>query len=185
MRPGCCSGGPTSPLTAEGRRQAEAVGAYLRRPGHDAVVGLVSSPLRRAVDTAEALDLDRPIVVDPRWIEIDYGVHEGQALTAVPADVWQAWRSDSNYRPAGGESLAGLGERVREACEELMAPGTDARSDADVVVVSHVSPIKAAVAWALGVGDELAWRLHLSTGSITRIGWGPDGPIVHGFNWVP
>jgi broad specificity phosphatase PhoE len=182
---GLLLGRSDAPLTAEGRRQAEALGAYLRRPGHDAVAGLVSSPLRRAIDTAEALGFDRPIVVDPRWIEIDYGVHEGQALTAVPADVWQAWRADPNYRPAGGESLAGLGERVREACEELMAPGTDARSGGDVVVVSHVSPIKAAVAWALGVGDELAWRLHLSTGSITRIGWGPDGPIVHGFNWVP
>ncbi len=183
---GLLLGRSDAPLTAEGRRQAEAVGARLRRPGHDAIVGLVSSPLRRAVDTAEILGLDRPVVVDDRWVEIDYGEHEGQALTAVPADVWQAWRSDPTYRPVGGESLAALGERVREACEELMAPGTDARSSGDVVVVSHVSPIKAAVAWALGVGDEVAWRLHLSTGSITRIGWGPGGaPVVDGFNWVP
>ena len=54
-----------------------------------------------------------------------------------------------------------------------------------VVVVSHVSPIKAAVAWALGTDDGLAWRLHLSTGSVTRIAWEGDGPVVHEFNWVP
>jgi broad specificity phosphatase PhoE len=52
-----------------------------------------------------------------------------------------------------------------------------------VVVVSHVSPIKAAVAWALGTAD-LYWRLHLRTASVTRIGWNRDAPILHGFNEV-
>jgi len=42
--------------------------------------------------------------------------------------------------------------------------------------------IKAAVAWALGVGDEVAWRLHLATASVTRIGWGAGGPVLHRFN---
>ena len=51
-----------------------------------------------------------------------------------------------------------------------------------MVVVSHVSPIKAAVAWALGAGDEVVWRLYLATASITRIGWGDDGPVLHGYN---
>lgn len=68
----------------------------------------------------------------------------------------------------------------------MAAPGAGARSDeGDVVVVSHVSPIKAAVAWALGTGEGTAWHLHLSTGSITRVGWGAGIPVVHGFNWVP
>ena len=52
-----------------------------------------------------------------------------------------------------------------------------------MVVVSHVSPIKAAVAWALGTVD-LYWRLHLRTASVTRIGWNRDAPILHGFNEV-
>jgi broad specificity phosphatase PhoE len=38
-----------------------------------------------------------------------------------------------------------------------------------VVAVSHVTPIKAAVAWALDVGDEVSWRMHLALASITRI----------------
>ena len=63
------------------------------------------------------------------------------------------------------------------ACEELFAAdGAGARRrDGDVVVVSHVSPIKAAVAWALGTAD-LYWRLHLRTASVTRIGWSRDAP---------
>ncbi len=51
-----------------------------------------------------------------------------------------------------------------------------------MVVVSHVSPIKAAVAWALGAGDQVVWRLYLATASITRIGWGRDGPVLHRYN---
>lgn len=170
------------PLTAHGRAQAAALAGRL-----GAVRRLVSSPLRRALDTAGALGLDLPVEVDERWVEIDYGIHEGRALAEVPAEVWRRWRVDPSERAEGGESLADLGRRVRSACEELLgAPGAPARAgDGDVVVVSHVSPIKAAVAWALGTDDGLAWRLHLSTGSVTRIGWGAGGPVLHAFNWVP
>lgn len=169
------------PLTALGWRQAAALAA-----GLGPVARLVSSPLRRALDTAAALGLDVPAEVDDRWVEVDYGEHEGRPLGEVPAEVWRRWRSDPAYRPAGGESLGEVGDRVREACEELFArAGAGARADdGDVVVVSHVSPIKAAVAWALGTGG-LDWRLRLSTGSITRIGWGDDAPVLHGFNWTP
>ena len=38
-----------------------------------------------------------------------------------------------------------------------------------MAVVSHVSPIKTAVAWALDVGIEIAWRSHLSQASVCRI----------------
>ena len=54
-----------------------------------------------------------------------------------------------------------------------------------MVVVSHVSPIKAATCWALGLGDQAAWRLYLATGSVTRIGWGADGPVLNRFNGTP
>ena len=53
-----------------------------------------------------------------------------------------------------------------------------------MVVVSHVSPIKAAIAWALGVGDEVGWRLFVRVASITRIAIGPGGPTLHSFNEV-
>lgn len=179
------------PLTDKGRAQAEALGGRLRRDAaaadRPAAVRLVASPLRRAVDTADALGLDTPLEIDKRWLEVDYGEHEGRPLSDVPSEVWQRWRSDTTFRPPGGESLAELGLRVREACDELMGvPGESARSEeGDVIVVSHVSPIKAAVAWALQVDDGVAWHLYLANGSITRIGWGPAGPIVQGFNWTP
>ncbi len=145
---------------------------------------LVTSPLVRATMTAAALGLGTEAEIDDRWIEVDYGEYDGRALTTVPDDVWLAWREDPTFRPPGGESLAAVGERVRSACEELLAEGGPARTG-DVVVVSHVSPIKAAVCWALDLPDEGAWQFHLGTASITRIGWGPSGPVLHSFNETP
>jgi len=170
-----------SPLSERGARQAAALGGVL-----GTVHRVVSSPLARARHTAAALERGE-IEVDERWVEVDYGEYEGQPLDAVPAEVWRRWRGDPHFRPPGGETLVELAARVRLACDELFAePGRGARAEhGDVVVVSHVSPIKAAVAWALGSAEPLDWRLHLSTGSLTRIGWGTDGPVLHGFNVVP
>lgn len=176
---GLLLGRAESPLTDRGRSQAAALGRLLRPE----VTRLVTSPLGRARATAEALGLGMDPVVDDRWIEVDYGEYDLQALGALPAEVWRQWRRDPGFRPPGGESLAELGRRVRTACEELFAsPGAGARDEGDVVVVSHVSPIKAAVAWALGAEDGLAWRLYLSTASVTVIGWGIDGPVLQRYN---
>jgi broad specificity phosphatase PhoE len=169
-------------LTGKGWAQAASVRQLLYAPAH--VVR--TSPLRRARDTAAALDLGIPVEVDARWIEVDYGEYECQPLRDVPADVWREWRRSPDFRPAGGETLAEVDARVSGACDELFATdGAGARATTgDVVIVSHVTPIKAAVAWALGAGGELSWRLHLQTASVTRIGWGNDVPVLHGFNEV-
>jgi broad specificity phosphatase PhoE len=179
---GLLLGRSDAPLTERGREQARTLAHSLGQ-----VVRLISSPLTRALDTAGALGLDAPVEVDDRWLEVDYGEHEGRPLTEVPAEIWDRWRRDPEYQPEGGESLAAVGRRVASACEELFTQAAGAARDpkGDAVVVSHVSPIKAAVAWALRTDDSLAWRLQLSTGSLTRIGWGPRGPVLHTYNWVP
>ena len=50
------------------------------------------------------------------------------------------------------------------------------------VVVTHVSPVKAAVGWAVGAGDDISWRLWVAPASITRIGITPRGGVLHSFN---
>ncbi len=168
-------------LTDSGREQAAAARSLLTGP----VAEVRTSPLSRARDTADLLALGLPVTVDERWVEVDYGELECQPLGGIPAEIWQQWRSDRDFRPAGGETLAEVDARITAACEELFAAdGAGARRpDGDVVVVSHVTPIKAAVAWALGASD-LYWRLHLRTASVTRIGWNRDAPILRGFNEV-
>jgi probable phosphoglycerate mutase len=178
---GLLLGRTDAPLTDAGRAQVVATRPLLADP----VAEVRSSPLSRARDTAALLGFGAPVVVDERWVEVDYGEFECQPLHGIPAEVWQQWRSDRTFRPERGETLAEVDERVGAACEELFAAdGSGARGrDGDVVIVSHVTPIKAAVAWALGTTD-LYWRLHLKTASVTRIGWNRDAPILHGFNEV-
>lgn len=160
------------PLDELGRRQASALGSLPTLRGASRVV---SSPLARAFDTAAVIG--PPVTVDERWIEIDYGAYDGTEVGAA-AELWKGWDADLEYRPPHGESLAEMGRRVRGACEELWQEA----ADVDVVVVSHVSPIKAAVAWALGLGDDAQWRMFLDTASVTVIGPGRKGPILRSFN---
>lgn len=160
-----------------GRRQASAVAAAVGSGRFGDVVAVVSSPARRAVQTAQAFDA--PVVIDDRLIELDYGEFEGTPVAEVPPEVWAQWQADVEFRPPGGESLAELGTRVRAACADWAggsaAPGV-------VVMVSHVSPIKAAVAWALGVGDQIAWRSHLDNASITQVLMRGERPVLSLFN---
>ena len=169
-------------LTDRGRSQAEAAGHMLGD-----VSEVRSSPLTRTRQTASLLGCCVPAVVEQRVIELDYGALDGSLLSDVDPALWRRWMTDASFRPDGGESLVDLRVRVEPLVEELFSTsGHGARSsDADVVVVSHVSPIKAMIAWALGADDLVAWRLRLSTGSITRIAMGPHGPQLLSFNEVP
>jgi probable phosphoglycerate mutase len=139
---------------------------------------VISSPLQRAQQTAAAFD--RPIEVDDRLIELDYGEFDGLAFGDLPVDTWASWRADLSFSPPGGESLHELGRRVRTFFDELAT----AAGRETVVVVTHVSPIKAAVAWTLDAPDEVTWRLYVAPASITRVEVGDRGPILRSFNEV-
>lgn len=168
------------PLDDVGRRQAAAVARALCDQRRRPVDQVITSPLGRARETAEpiAAAAGAPIVIDDRWIELDYGELDGLTTAEVDDQTWAAWRADPTYVVTGGESLTEVGLRVARACEQL-ASGP---SEEDVIVVSHVSPIKAAVAWALGVGQEVGWRTYVAPASITTIGITPRGPVLRSFN---
>lgn len=162
-------------LDEVGREQARRVAAYV----HDrfgSLAAVISSPLARARETARAIADDYEI--DDRWIELSYGEFEGRPHGEVPAEVWRRWRADPDFVPDGGESLATLDRRVRDACADLEPI---ARSG-PVVVVSHVSPMKSAVAWALGTDLSISWRSHLSQAAICRIEIRAGGPVLVSFN---
>jgi probable phosphoglycerate mutase len=183
------------PLTDVGRRQAAAAAAVAVAAGPGTVARVVTSPLLRARETAAAIAAAvgggiEP-VVDERWTELDYGEYDGLPFGEVPPSVWDAWRTDTSFAPpGGGESLSALATRVWSACEELASSSASlgaggAGGDGTVVVVSHVSPIKAAVAWALGVGVEASWRMFLDVASICRVSVGARGPSLVTYNERP
>ena len=77
------------------------------------------------------------------------------------------------YGGMGLDSLAYL-----LALEEIAARA----ATQNVVVVSHVSPIKSAVTWALGAGPEMTWRMSLDRASICTVNVGRNGPSLVSFN---
>ena len=159
------------PLDEVGRQQAIEIASVLKN-----IDRVISSPLIRAKQTADAFGL--PIEIDQRFIELDYGDFDGVLQKDVPAPTWSEWRRNNNFRPPNGETLVELDLRVREALSELIY---EARLK-NVVVVSHVSPIKAAIAWTIGTEIGSSWRMLLDRASISRIEITENGPSMRGFN---
>jgi broad specificity phosphatase PhoE len=163
-------------LTPLGEEQAARLGAWfavLPAPAR-----IISSPLRRARQTAAAIAAAHglTVTVDERLVELDYGDWDGKPLAEVPANAWAEWRADPTFAPPGGESLVDVSARVISLCLDLVAAGDD------VVAVSHVSPIKAAVCWALGTDERASWRMHLDLASVTRVAARGATPYLASYN---
>ena len=158
-------------LDAIGRRQAAAIATMIGD-----VDEVISSSLERATETAAYFG--REVVIDDRWIELAYGEYEGVPTGEVPPEVWQSWKTNSMFATKGGESFGALDARVRSACDDL----AERIRGRNVVVVSHVSPIKAAVGWALNTSMDIMFHCHLSQASLCRVDMGRFGPLLHSFN---
>jgi broad specificity phosphatase PhoE len=159
------------PLDEVGQEQARKIAVALA-----AVDVVISSPLLRAVETAEALG--KTIEIDDRWIEMDFGNLDGQRRQDIDPSIWIRLQRDVHYQPEGGESLANMMLRVTPALDELLA-----RSEHETIAVfSHVMPIKAAFSHVLHIGMETAPRTYLDQASLTRMTMTPFGAVLHSFN---
>lgn len=176
-RAGLLLGRHDAALDDLGHSQAAALAAAVA-DRYGAVDRVVSSPLTRTRQTAAAFGTD--VDVDERWIELDYGSWDATPVADVAAADWARWRSDPSFRPPGGESLADLDRRVADALDDLAPDAVDAT----IVVVTHVSPIKASLGWALGMGSGAHWCSFVAPASLTRIAVTDRGPSLHGFNDV-
>lgn len=123
-------------LSERGLRQAEALGAYFA--DHD-IKAIYSSPLVRAVQTAEAICQPHELVV-----RIDEDLIESETkLQGKPGDM-RLFRNPFNLRhfvnplrPSWGESYASLRERLGRAIERMR----NEHAGGEVVVVSHMTPV--------------------------------------------
>jgi broad specificity phosphatase PhoE len=173
-REGLVLGRADPELTAAGHQQAALLAAAL---ANEPVTAILTSPLVRARQTAEAVGAacGVPIVVDERLVEIDWGSWEGRSTGSLGQSDVDRWKADNGTAPEG-ESLDSLSQRIESFCTEHLG------HDGLVVAVSHVSPIKAAAAWAMGVDGGVAWRMFLGLASITRVGQGRASPVLLSFN---
>lgn len=108
------------PLNPAGRAQAEALKAQLKNIRFDSVY---SSPLRRALETAEIIEPVRPIIRDERLAEIHHGNWQGKTQDEIarrwPRE-WQIWNTDPDkFTPPGGETAAQVRSRVNAFIEEM------------------------------------------------------------------
>ncbi|MEU7767944.1 bifunctional RNase H/acid phosphatase [Nocardia sp. NPDC049190] len=168
------SGRGNPPLTSLGRAQAARAAKMLAVKG--GIAAVVSSPLGRARETADAAAaaLDVPVKVLDGLTETDFGAWEGLTfLEAAQRDpqLHARWLGDPAISAPGGESFDQVRERVEAVRRDLIGlyPG------ANVVVVSHVTPIKTMLQLALGVGPSMLYRLHLDLASLSIAEFYPDG----------
>ncbi|MGU3294024.1 bifunctional RNase H/acid phosphatase [Williamsia sp. M5A3_1d] len=168
------SGRGNPELTELGVQQADRAAHRIASRG--GVKAIVSSPLSRARATAGAIarKLDLPVHEVEGFTETDFGEWEG--LTFIEAmqrdpELHRAWMSDTSVAPPGGESFDAVTERVRVATDHVVSeygPG-------DVVVVSHVTPIKTVLRHALDVGPSILFKLHLDLASLSVAEFYSDG----------
>ena len=155
-------------LSAAGRRGAEALAIDLA-PTLPAGVRIVSSPSRRATQTAAAiarhLTPAPSIERDARWLETDVGDVEGLTFDEVaerfPAFADALATGAASIDWPGGETAAELERRIAGAWAAVIATGRP------TVVVSHAGSIRVAIALATGrrpdeipFPDVAAWSRH-------------------------
>ena len=160
-------------LTETGRRQAADAARYLASKG--GISAVVSSPLRRARDTAAAAAdaLGLTVRVDDDLTETDFGEWEGLTFAEAAErhpDVHGRWLRDTSLRPPGGESFEEVAARVGRARDRIVGE----HGPETVLVVSHVTPIKTLLRMALGAGPTILHRLHLDLASLSIAEFYPD-----------
>ena len=133
-----------------GRDQAERAARLLAALAPDVIV---SSDLRRAADTADALGRVSGVEVrrDPRLRETDGGHWQGRTMAELLAEdreAYELWRSGADVPAGGAETRSDLASRVVPAITEAMAP---VREGGTLVVVTHGGSARAAIGSLLGL----------------------------------
>jgi ribonuclease H / adenosylcobalamin/alpha-ribazole phosphatase len=165
---GVGSGDP--PLSAAGLDQARrAAGSALLREG--VFTEVLTSPLTRCQETARivAAALGVSIVVDPELREMDFGRWEEMTFDEVqdryPEDL-RRWMQSAWTPPTGSsETFAAVVDRMGAVAERFGSR----YAGASVVAVTHITPIKALVAHALGAPPSALFRMELSSACFARI----------------
>jgi probable phosphoglycerate mutase len=160
-------------LNATGRAEAEALAERLESVE---VAEIVSSPLPRAVETAEALGQRRGLVVarDPRLTDLQVGPWEGALLTDLRNDAtYQRFRADPEGAEIGGvESLAELRDRAVRCVDQLLE---DNELGANILVVCPATVLRVIVAHHLGLGARAFSLLRVCPASVTALRFEASG----------
>jgi broad specificity phosphatase PhoE len=166
-------------VNAEGRSEIEALTAMLAGVK---IAAVYSSPLERAVETAEAIAKGRSIEVcqEEAFGEVRVGDWTGRALDELERDEgWRRWNTvRSMVRAPNGETAIEIQARMLDALMRLRR----AHENQVVAVVSHGDPIRAILAYLAGIPLDLALRLRIDTASASIIRLSDWAPEILGVN---
>jgi broad specificity phosphatase PhoE len=161
------------PLLDLGRTQASEVGLRVRDLVGADTPAVYSSPLRRALETAELiLGPNDSVIVDDRLREFDYGEYEGLTTPQIH-ETRPGWTVFDGC--PGGETVEDVEARV----DSFLA---DVRGDGDgvstVVLFAHGHLLRILGARAIGQPGRIAIRLGLDTASVCVVSDLRDGPAI-------
>ncbi len=151
-------------INAEGQRQAEDLA---RRTAHLPIQAIYSSPLERALDTANAVARCQklPVQIDERLLEGESGEWTGRKISELQdTDTWKELQTKPvGVKLPGGESIDQVQTRMVAALEDIRKRHPDGL----VAVVSHADPLKSALAYYLKWDLNYFHHISISPASVT------------------
>lgn len=160
------------PLSPEGLEQARAAAGLF---GDLRISDLISSPLQRALQTAEIIaeQFDLDVARDPRLSDFDVGKWAGQTFEdVVSTPEYQRFLANPETREIpGGENLEEVRSRAVGALEQALA---DSPSGEAIALVSHAGIIRVLLTHYLGSAPANYHRIRVSPGSISVLSFADD-----------
>jgi broad specificity phosphatase PhoE len=156
-------------LNEKGVVQAKLLGEYLKKSRLEAVY---SSPLQRAVHTAESIAKSHSLNVRPEFdlIDLDYGEWQGMPLTEVRKiykNLYIKWETSPEIvRFPGGEGLDDVRNRAISAVNKIVKTHTGT-----IALVSHRVVNKVLICSMLGLNNSHFWNIRQETCGITSFSY--------------
>lgn len=171
-------------LTEKGRQQAYRAAVALSGIPLSAVV---SSPLERALETAQALARGGGLDVrtDARLMDTDVGTWAGQKIVELENNdpSWKEFLAQPNEPPPGVESLAQVQERAMAAMHDILA---DASLGNYVALVAHADIVKLILATYIGMHVATVRYVSVANASISALAFEAEQPArILAINWTP
>jgi broad specificity phosphatase PhoE len=170
-------------LSAAGRNQARHAAESALLQG-SAFTEVLTSPMTRCQETARivAAALGVSVVVDRDLREMDFGLWEEMTFDEVqdryPEDLLR-WTQSASASPTGSsESIAAVVERMGTAAARFASR----YAGASVLAITHVTPMKALVAHALGAPPAALFHMEVSSACFSRITYSGGQASVRLFN---
>jgi len=168
-------------LNELGRRQAEAAADRIARWS---VAAVYSSPLRRAVTTAQILAQKLGVEAKPVQGLIDINFGQWQGLSPEEAAVrggslYSLWlKSPHLVQFPKGENLGEVRGRAVNALDNLIA----AHPEDTIVLVSHKVVCQILMLYFLGLGNSHFWQVAQDVATLNLIEMNGDRPVILSLN---